>query len=206
MTVSLLPPNATALERAIERPSGRVDALPVPVDTVWSPETCPAALLPWLAWAFSVDTWNPAWSEKIKRQVIAQSFDVHRVKGTLGAVKRALAALDLDDVDVSEWFDYGGDPYFFRVDVELSTRGLSDTEFTDIVAAIDGAKNVRSWLERLRVFLAVWSAVPRIGAAILCGETVTVYPHTLTEIEVAGAVPLIAAAQYGVETVTIYPA
>ncbi len=205
MTVSLLPPNATALERAIEGPSGRVDALPVPVDTVWSPETCPAALLPWLAWAFSVDTWNPAWSEKIKRQVIAQSFDVHRVKGTLGAVKRALAALDLDAVTISEWFDYAGDPYTFRLDVELSTRGVSEGEEAGILAAVDAAKNVRSHLDRLRVWLTVRGETPKIGLATLCGETVTVFPPAITEVETQGAAPRFGLAVYGVETVTLYP-
>lgn len=202
---SLLPPNATPLERALESDAARLDEIAVPIDTLWIAETCPVALLPWLAWSQSVDTWNPDWPEAVKRQVIANAFDVHRVKGTLGALRRALEALDLDGVEISEWFDYGGDPFYFRVDVELSTRGLDDSEIADIEAAIERAKNVRSWLDRLRVFLSNRSAVPVVAIATTAGETVTVYPHNVTEISVETATPVVALAHHGAETTTIYP-
>ncbi|TKA96910.1 phage tail protein I, partial [Cereibacter changlensis] len=57
---SILPPNATKAERAFEAALAALCDLPVPVGQLWSPETCPAALLPWLAWALSVDDWDPA--------------------------------------------------------------------------------------------------------------------------------------------------
>jgi P2-related tail formation protein len=51
---SLLPPNVSGLERALEQASARVGDIPVPIDPLWNPATCPARLLPWLAWALSV--------------------------------------------------------------------------------------------------------------------------------------------------------
>ena len=87
MMATLLPPNATPLERALEADGAQLGDIPVPIDTLWIPETCPAALLPWLAYSVSVDLWNPDWPESVKRQVIAAAFDVHRIKGTLGAVR-----------------------------------------------------------------------------------------------------------------------
>ena len=84
---SLLPPNATAGMRAIEQAAARrLAAIDTPVATLWSPATCPAALLPWLAWAFAVDVWDSAWPEATKRSVIAASLEVHRRKGTRGAL------------------------------------------------------------------------------------------------------------------------
>jgi len=44
---SLLPPNATDTERAIEATTERTTDLPVPLRTLWNPDTCPADLLPW---------------------------------------------------------------------------------------------------------------------------------------------------------------
>ena len=56
--INLLPPNASALERAIAATGAGIDTLPVAVRDVWNPATCPVALLPWLAWALAVDEWD----------------------------------------------------------------------------------------------------------------------------------------------------
>ncbi|MGS4945207.1 phage tail protein I, partial [Meridianimarinicoccus sp. RP-17] len=69
--LSLLPPNATPVERGFEAAGARITALPVPVRDTWNPATCPATLLPWLAWALSVDNWDPTWTEGQQRAVIA---------------------------------------------------------------------------------------------------------------------------------------
>lgn len=90
MTV-LLPPNATRLERALSLVIAEALAVPVPVARMWRPDQIPAAFLPWLAWGFSVDDWDAAWPEARQRAVIAAAVEVHRRKGTIGAVRRALA-------------------------------------------------------------------------------------------------------------------
>ncbi|MDO5606696.1 MAG: phage tail protein I [Paracoccus sp. (in: a-proteobacteria)] len=97
---SLLPPNSTAAERAIEAATDRPVA--VPVADLWSPERCPSALLPWLAWALSIDNWDADWSDEVKREVIAASVEVHRHKGTVWAMRRALTVAGLGDADIQE--------------------------------------------------------------------------------------------------------
>lgn len=92
MSDTLLPHNATAAELAFEAVMREAFLLPVPLREIWNPETCPAALLPWLAGAFSVDAWDPGWSEDAKRAVISDSVMVHRRKGTVGAMRQALEA------------------------------------------------------------------------------------------------------------------
>ena len=100
---SLLPANRTDQEAAIETTqAARIAAMDVPVERLWNPATCPAPLLPWLAWALSVDEWDDAWPEEAKRRVIADSVTVHRVKGTVGAVRRALAAAGYGDATLHE--------------------------------------------------------------------------------------------------------
>ncbi len=93
MSSVLLPPNSLPLERAIAASGAGIDALPVPIRDLWNPWKCPAAVLPWLAWAVSVDDWDVNWGEDAKRQIIADSVTVHRHKGTRGAVRRALTNL-----------------------------------------------------------------------------------------------------------------
>lgn len=89
---SILPATSTLVERAIEGTVARLGAVPVAVGDLWNPATCPAALLPWLAWALSVDDWAADWTEEAKRAVLAQAVFTHRHKGTVAAIRSAIAA------------------------------------------------------------------------------------------------------------------
>jgi phage tail P2-like protein len=109
---TLLPPSTTATLRAIETVMAeREIGLEQPITTLWNPDTCPAALLGWLAWSLSVDVWDATWSEEAKRQTIRDSIAVHREKGTVAAVKRVLKAAGYNDAEVIErfgWETYDG--------------------------------------------------------------------------------------------------
>ncbi|WP_018694443.1 phage tail protein I [Algicola sagamiensis] len=102
--MNLLPSNATQQERAMVEATARVSDIPVALGKVWNPDHCPEALLPWLAWSLSVDEWDSQWPEHMKRAVIKQSARIHRHKGTVGAVRKALSALGVT-VDFLEWFE-----------------------------------------------------------------------------------------------------
>lgn len=90
---SLLPPNASKLERVLEQATSRVGAVPISLRPLWNARTCPVKLLPWLAYQLGVDEWDNNWPEAYKRDVIESAREVRRKKGTPGAIKRALAAL-----------------------------------------------------------------------------------------------------------------
>jgi len=103
-TETLLPPNATAAEHRLEQATARLGELPAPLRELWDPDTCPAHLLPWLAWALQVDVWDNGWSDDAKRAVIRGAITVHRRKGTPWAIKRALANAGYGDAILSEGF------------------------------------------------------------------------------------------------------
>lgn len=103
--LSLLPAGNSGLaELAIERTSARIEAFPDRIRPLWNSETIPAGILPWLAWALSVDEWAALWTEEQKRDVVAASIDVHRRKGTVGSIRRALIAAGLGDAELIERF------------------------------------------------------------------------------------------------------
>lgn len=136
---TLLPRNATAAERAMEGASAaRVEGLAVPGADLWNPADCPETALPWLAWALSVDRWDPAWPTDVKRLVVADSVAQHRRKGTLAAVRRAL-----DDVgavyEITE--NPKGARFTIHVDVFNSASLLSGT-LAQVRAQIDEAKRL----------------------------------------------------------------
>ncbi len=203
--MSLLPPNASATERAVEQATIRINDIPVPIADLWDPLKCPLSILPFLAWSWSVDNWDSSWSENIKRQVVAAAIKVHRHKGTPGAVQDAIDAIGAG-ASISEWFQYGGDPYHFRIDVELDQRGLSEEETKTLTAIALATKNVRSHLDDMKIYITSKSVGPYIGAATTIGNTITIFPIDLSEIVVEqDPMPAMAAGTYFVNSITIQP-
>ena len=160
---SLLPPNAAALECAVESAiNGAIEAVPIPISDLWNPNRCPAPLLPWLAWQLSADHWDSGWDEARKRELLKNSIAVHRHKGTVGAMRRALDALNFRS-ESEEWFEYGGTAFKFRI-VVTPEAGASAQDLDDALAAALSAKNTRSHLETIRVSAPVQST--RVSVAL----------------------------------------
>jgi phage tail P2-like protein len=171
----LLPPNATPLERAISRVGSRVEDVPVPIATLWNPDACPAALLPWLAWAESVDDWFTTWTEAQKRGAIKASFGVHARKGTAGALRLAIQGIGLDVV-VTEWFQKTpmGAPYTFSCAFVVDQQGIASAEaFDRVVAVSNSTKNLRSHMTGVDI-QAVTRATEYVGAVVYLGERVSI--------------------------------
>lgn len=102
---SLLPPNATKLERNIEQviiPHSPPRIIP----TLWNARTCPESMLPWLAWSMSAEVWDPAWTVERKRASIESSAELHRYKGTPYARRMVLEISGQSDAEVVERSDY----------------------------------------------------------------------------------------------------
>ncbi len=169
--VTLLPANASALERAAAASDARISDTPVPVRDVWNPYTCPADILPWLAFAYAVDEWDNAWTVEVKREVIAQSLRIKRMKGTYGAVQRALAALGLP-ARVQEWFQQSpaAAPYTFRVRIEAEQLGFSAYQLAQVRRVVERYKNVRSHLDGVDIDIRS-TARPRMASMAMLGAT-----------------------------------
>lgn len=97
----LLPPNQSPLEGAAAQ-AMQPPVTPDAIRNLWNPWTCPEPLLPWLAWALSVDEWDDTWQAHTRRQVIAESLSVHRIKGTVASVRRALSAAGYPYAEIDE--------------------------------------------------------------------------------------------------------
>lgn len=164
----LLPYNATEQERALAETTARISAVPVVVREVWNPDTCPPNVLPWLAWAFSVDDWDSNWTDQQKRQVIKQSVYSQRIKGTIGAVTRQLAALGYE-IKIIEWFQQSpqGEPYTFDVYITANQYPLTQADFRKILQVINTNKNLRSHLDKTQLIV---KSVDNTTAAIVCGS------------------------------------
>jgi phage tail P2-like protein len=97
----LLPPNSTALERALAvacEPTASPDVL----RTLWNPDACPIDLLPWLAWSLSIKEWDDTWPEERKRSRIAEAFAIAKTEGTVASIRRGFASIGFGDITIDE--------------------------------------------------------------------------------------------------------
>lgn len=110
----LLPTGSSPLEVAAAKACAEIEKTPVSIRELWNPDTCPANLLPWLAWAFSVDRWDEKWPEATKRAVIRDAYFIHCHKGTIGAIRRVVEPLGYL-INVKEWWETNDPPGTFAL-------------------------------------------------------------------------------------------
>ncbi|WP_312298473.1 phage tail protein I [Atlantibacter hermannii] len=181
---SLLPPGSSALERRLAEACGDISTVPVPLRELWSPDTCPEHLLPWLAWSFSVDRWDEAWPEAVKRQVVRDAYFIHRQKGTIAAVRRVVEPFGFL-IRVIEWWQSGETPGTFRLDIGVQDQGITEETYQELERLIAGAKPVSRHLVGLSINLQTTGSVIT-GAASYQGDELTVYPYFAEAISVGG--------------------
>lgn len=175
---TLLPSNASALERAAALSDARVSSTPVPLRDVWNAKACPPALLPWLAYAWRVEEWDDTWSIETKREVIAQTLPLKRIKATYGAVQGAVTAMGLP-ARVQEWFQQTpmGAPYTFRIRIEAEQIGFTAAQLAQVRRVIYHYKNTRSHLDAVDIFIRT-SGGPRPASIALTGSETAVSDGT----------------------------
>lgn len=142
----LLPINATAQERSLSQViDDSFAAIPLKIRDTWSPQKCSTDFLPFLAWAFSVDEWQPDWPEHIKRGVIGAAISNHHIKGTRKSVEDVVAGFG-SDISVTEWFEMVAQdaPYTFEAIINYNGETVGADLQNSVIRAIDRTKPVRS--------------------------------------------------------------
>jgi len=183
----LLPPSATPTERKLATVNAKACDLPVDVlRTLWNPHTCPVWRLPSLAAERSVDRWDEKWPEATKRKVIANAPFVHRHKGTVGAIRRAVEPLGYL-IRVLHWYQENpnAEPGTFKLDVGVLDTGINAEMYTELERLIDDAKGLTRHLTGLAISMETRGPL-YVGAACYLGDELTIYPYTPETIEIRG--------------------
>lgn len=100
-----------------------------------------------LAYDFHVDWYNYNDPVNAKRAVIKSSVKVHKRLGTKYAVETALGSLH-PGTYIEEWFQYGGDPHYFRVVLDV-THSRVAASYSRLIKEINFYKRLTSKLESL---------------------------------------------------------
>lgn len=186
--MNLLPGNATDLERQAAEALAQIERVPVPIRDLINPDRCPVALLPFLAWAFSVDRWDSRWPETAKRGAIRSSFFIHSRKGTIGALRRVVEPLGYL-IEVIEWWqtEPKGVPGTFAIKVGVSDEGISEETYQELTWLIDDARPVSRHLTGLAISLETSGSLT-FAARLYEGDELDVYPPAPRDIDVTGSI------------------
>lgn len=196
------PSSKTELEHALSR--SQIYPLPHPVRDLWNPQTCPAHLLPYLAWARSVDYWSDEWPEQVKRDVVAAAFYNHKHKGTIAALEGVAAIFGLE-IKITEWWETSpqGVPGTFKIAALSENAVIGESEFKELVRLFSETKPLSRHIGSLAVGAITRGSLKSV-AATLRADIITVYPYVAPLIELSPAGRAAAAVQR-VEIHTVKP-
>lgn len=100
----------------------------------------------------------------VKREIIKNTLAWHAKAGTPAAVEELVSAV-FGSGQVEEWFEYGGDPYCFKV--KVSSPELTQDASAIFASMIGRVKNARSHLEAVEVVRPIsqslYACVAHIG-------------------------------------------
>lgn len=129
----------------------------------------PEELLDILAYDFKVDWWDGDYTLEEKRRTLKDSWRVHRMMGTRAAVEAAISAI-YPETSVEEWFEYGGEPYHFKLQIDASNADIGSQRHRRVLERVNFYKNLRSHLDGIRYVIYPESVATAFAAASFCGN------------------------------------
>lgn len=103
-------------------------------------------LLDYLAYQKHVDFYLPGLPIETKRELLKNSTFTHKIKGTRQAVESLITTV-FGEGTVEEWYEYGGEPYHFKVQTE--SESATNVQAAEFVQAINTVKNARSIFDNI---------------------------------------------------------
>lgn len=180
----LLPRNSTPLERQAAQALAQIQRVPIPLRQLYNPDLCPAHLLPYLAWAFSVDRWSSQWTEAAKRAAVRAAYYIHSRKGTIGALRRVVEPLGYL-IEVVEWWQKvpNGPRATFALKVGVLDTGITEEMYQELTWLIDDAKPLTRHLIGLDITLET-RLNACTGVTVFDGDEIDAYPWTNPDLDV----------------------
>lgn len=153
--------NGYALAKAIEKALHIMcDVIKTGVEIEKNVEKMPEWRLDEMAWELNALWYDYSESLEVKRQQIAGAMTFYDRLGTPYAVLSAVKAVYGDGM-LSEWFEYGGDPYHFKVFTTNSTA-LTENK-SKFLALLSAVKSLRSVLDSVTYYGAEGKGEYTIG-------------------------------------------
>lgn len=131
-----------------------------------------------LARDFKVDWWDPEYSIEEKRRTLKGSWRVHKILGTKAAVETAIRAI-YPLTTVEEWFEYGGEPYHFRLDINITNDSIDSDKQRRVLERLNYYKSLRSHNDGVTYFVEAQPAIAKAVSTVAALQESAHVPLTL---------------------------
>ncbi len=135
-------------------------------------------LLDILAYDFKVDWWDADYSLEEKRRTLKDSWRVHKLLGTKAAVEMAISAI-YPRTTVLEWWEYGGEPYHFRLDINITNDSIDSVKQRRVLERLEYYKSLRSHNDGVTYFVEAAPAIAKAVTTVAAMQETAHVPLTL---------------------------
>jgi phage tail P2-like protein len=126
-----------------------------------------------LAWELNITWYDSAADIETKRDIVRSSNLIRLYLGTPGAVERFMRSY-YPESGVEEWFEYGGEPYFFRLHIDIEPEDVDAEKRARMLESVKYVKNVRSHIDK-----AFFTATTPLSGGVVAGAA-TSYTYMST--------------------------
>lgn len=93
-----------------------------------------------------IPQYNENYSLEVKRTLVKDALTLFSNAGTRAAVRRIVETI-FGNADISEWFEYGGEPGYFMV--ETDNPNVGNDELQQFKQVAESVKRKAAWLDRV---------------------------------------------------------
>ena len=103
-----------------------------------------------LAYELRASPYSEDYAIEIKRELVRFALQYWSAAGTKAATEEVVRRV-FHEAEISEWFEYGGDPGYFRIGI-TDTTITSDT-VAQFKAAAENVKRLSAWLDKVQMWI-----------------------------------------------------
>ncbi|MGB5793105.1 phage tail protein I [Poseidonibacter sp.] len=148
MSKSIIPINEGQIQRDIESIGIKTIELFDTSKLTINPLECALSLLPHLALALDVNI--DGLDEDEQRTYLQNAREIKKYDGSVYAVRMAANSI-FDDVKILQWFDYGGIPNRFKLDISVYTKEVSLDNIQKVRRLVEDSKRKSSHLDEIQL-------------------------------------------------------
>ncbi|AQW81282.1 phage tail protein [Campylobacter pinnipediorum] len=114
------------------------------------------------------------------KELLKEQIKTYFNEGTFNAIEKALRGL-YADTKISNWYEYDGEPYHFKIELDSSKNGVNFDELTKVDEIANTYKNVRSVFDGASIKVGINTNINAASFTSI-SEDIVIYPAQIKNI------------------------
>lgn len=153
MPYNLISPETKAVSYAVNQAMKRLKDFSNACHMYGELSKVPESVLDLMALESNTQYYDQTMPKKLKEQLLTQTTAWYMHAGTPEVLREFLGTV-LNGGKIREWYEYGGDPFFFKAEVEVGEHEIPVGYGVEVKRQIELYKNARSWLEHVAFIIS----------------------------------------------------